>query len=110
MKSLVLTAALSVLMFNNSQAQSFNPTGARQALYAKLVEELPTENNDTTFVMPPQTDYKSFILLLPVQNTEIDGDVELNILRRQDAILEVNSKTNKLNVVTPTTTVHFEYR
>ncbi len=111
MKSLVLTTALSVLMFNtNIEAQSFKPKSAREALAAKLIEVLPTENDDTSTIMPPQTDYKSFILLLPTRNAEVDGDVEINFLKKFETVLEAKSKANKVSVEFPTTSIHTENR
>ncbi len=101
MKKLVLMSALSVLMFNNSQAQSFKPKSAREAFASNLMKALPTENDDTVSIMPPQIDYTSLILLLPTENDAVNEVIEIMNLKKFEEVSE--TKSNKAGIVFPVT-------
>ncbi len=73
MKKLLITATISLLSMNfNAEAQSNKPKTMREMYEAKLVASLPTQNDDTATVMPPETNYKFLISLLPTINTDIE--------------------------------------
>jgi hypothetical protein len=75
MKKLLITAAISLLSMSfNAEAQSNKPKTMREMLEAKLVASLPTQNDDTATVMPPQTDYTFLISLLPTTNSIIETE------------------------------------
>jgi hypothetical protein len=77
MKKLLITAAISLMSMSfNAEAQSNKPKTMREMYEAKLVASLPTQNDDTATVMPPQTDYTFLISLLPTVNNDNDFENE----------------------------------
>ncbi len=77
MKKLLITATAIMLSMNfNAEAQSNKPKTMREMYEAKLVASLPTQNDDTATVMPPQTNYTFLISLLPTVNNDNDFDKE----------------------------------
>jgi hypothetical protein len=75
MKKLLITAAISLLSMSfNAEAQSNKPKTMREKLEAALVASLPTQNDDTATVMPPQTDYKFLVTFLPTADSNFEAE------------------------------------
>jgi hypothetical protein len=101
MKKLLTIAAISILSLGqNAEAQNNKPKSTRQMLEASLIASLPTKNDDTASVMPPQTDYTYLITLLPVKNDDFEVQNPASVVKIEN--LPVIKATESLPAIIKT--------